>query len=238
MAPEPQRSLHGALAAFHHGAARRPRRVPSGAAQAREGQSSQRGSHDGVGGVSDAAARRQEVGAGGESARRGFSFSFARRLSETYGFCFQVEFQGEEGTGLGPTLEFYALIAAEFQRTSLGIWLCDDDFPDDESRQVRRRNRLSRVFVCSTSETTRINRLLDQRIPLMPSRLCSGGPGRRSEASGLLCAALLRPLPGTVPSGQRGTGAHHQALPLPGHLPGQVYPGQPSGGPPALTALL
>lgn len=49
----------------------------------------------------------------------------------------QVEFQGEEGTGLGPTLEFYALVAAEFQRTSLGIWLCDDDFPDDESRQVK-----------------------------------------------------------------------------------------------------
>lgn len=50
--------------------------------------------------------------------------------------CLQVEFQGEEGTGLGPTLEFYALVAAEFQRTSLGIWLCDDDFPDDESRQA------------------------------------------------------------------------------------------------------
>ncbi|XP_064192170.1 E3 ubiquitin-protein ligase HECTD1 isoform X7 [Anguilla rostrata] len=48
----------------------------------------------------------------------------------------EVEFLGEEGTGLGPTLEFYALVAAEFQRTSLGIWLCDDDFPDDESRQV------------------------------------------------------------------------------------------------------
>ncbi|KAG8126249.1 hypothetical protein E2320_021608 [Naja naja] len=42
----------------------------------------------------------------------------------------------EEGTGLGPTLEFYALVAAEFQRTELGAWLCDDDFPDDESRQV------------------------------------------------------------------------------------------------------
>ncbi|XP_041122674.1 E3 ubiquitin-protein ligase HECTD1-like isoform X7 [Polyodon spathula] len=48
----------------------------------------------------------------------------------------EVEFLGEEGTGLGPTLEFYALVAAEFQRKSLGIWLCDDDFPDDESRQV------------------------------------------------------------------------------------------------------
>ncbi|XP_065451488.1 E3 ubiquitin-protein ligase HECTD1 isoform X16 [Chrysemys picta bellii] len=48
----------------------------------------------------------------------------------------EVEFLGEEGTGLGPTLEFYALVAAEFQRTELGTWLCDDDFPDDESRQV------------------------------------------------------------------------------------------------------
>ncbi|KAM9294000.1 E3 ubiquitin-protein ligase HECTD1 isoform 1-T1 [Gastrophryne carolinensis] len=48
----------------------------------------------------------------------------------------EVEFLGEEGTGLGPTLEFYALVAAEFQRTDLAIWLCDDDFPDDESRQV------------------------------------------------------------------------------------------------------
>ncbi|XP_068109968.1 E3 ubiquitin-protein ligase HECTD1 isoform X4 [Hyperolius riggenbachi] len=48
----------------------------------------------------------------------------------------EVEFLGEEGTGLGPTLEFYALVAAEFQKTDLGIWLSDDDFPDDESRQV------------------------------------------------------------------------------------------------------
>ncbi|CDQ63126.1 unnamed protein product [Oncorhynchus mykiss] len=55
----------------------------------------------------------------------------------------EVEFQGEEGTGLGPTLEFYALVAAEFQRTSLGIWLCDDDFPDDESRQANVMNHVS-----------------------------------------------------------------------------------------------
>lgn len=62
-----------------------------------------------------------------------------QRLNSFY-LLAQVEFQGEEGTGLGPTLEFYALVAAEFQRTSLGIWLCDDDFPDDESRQVRTRD--------------------------------------------------------------------------------------------------
>lgn len=44
----------------------------------------------------------------------------------------EIEFTGEEGIGLGPTLEFYALVAAEFQRKSLGIWLCDDS---DEQQQ-------------------------------------------------------------------------------------------------------
>ncbi|KAL1139403.1 hypothetical protein AAG570_006387, partial [Ranatra chinensis] len=41
----------------------------------------------------------------------------------------EVEFQGEEGTGLGPTLEFYALVAAELQRKDLGLWICDDEMP-------------------------------------------------------------------------------------------------------------
>lgn len=38
----------------------------------------------------------------------------------------EIEFENEEGTGLGPTLEFYALVAAELQRKTLGLWLCDD----------------------------------------------------------------------------------------------------------------
>lgn len=40
-----------------------------------------------------------------------------------------MEFVGEEGTGLGPTLEFFALVAAEMQRKDLGLWLCDDEEP-------------------------------------------------------------------------------------------------------------
>lgn len=45
----------------------------------------------------------------------------------------EVEFVGEEGTGLGPTLEFYALVAAELQRSDLAMWLHDDERPlDDE----------------------------------------------------------------------------------------------------------
>uniref|UniRef100_A0A1A9V2A8 E3 ubiquitin-protein ligase n=1 Tax=Glossina austeni TaxID=7395 RepID=A0A1A9V2A8_GLOAU len=44
----------------------------------------------------------------------------------------EVEFLGEEGTGLGPTLEFYALVAAELQRSDLCMWLCDDEHMQNE----------------------------------------------------------------------------------------------------------
>ncbi|VVC42226.1 Hypothetical protein CINCED_3A002842 [Cinara cedri] len=43
----------------------------------------------------------------------------------------EVEFIGEEGTGLGPTLEFYSLIAAEFQRKNLCMWMCNDELPKE-----------------------------------------------------------------------------------------------------------
>lgn len=48
----------------------------------------------------------------------------------------EVEFQDEEGTGLGPTLEFYALIAAELQRKDLGMWLCDDELMHSTSTDI------------------------------------------------------------------------------------------------------
>ncbi|XP_076442551.1 E3 ubiquitin-protein ligase HECTD1-like isoform X4 [Babylonia areolata] len=48
----------------------------------------------------------------------------------------EIEFKGEEGTGLGPTLEFYALVSAELQQKSLGLWLCDDDHHDMLEREV------------------------------------------------------------------------------------------------------
>lgn len=34
----------------------------------------------------------------------------------------ELEYQGEVGTGLGPTLEFYTLLSHELQRTSLRMW--------------------------------------------------------------------------------------------------------------------
>ena len=46
----------------------------------------------------------------------------------------EIEFADEEGTGLGPTLEFYALVAAEFQRKAHAMWLCDDE--DEAERRM------------------------------------------------------------------------------------------------------
>ena len=68
-------------------------------------------------------------------------------------FFFQIEFKDEEGTGLGPTLEFYALVAAELQKKSLGIWLCDDDFPDDQSREVFPKMHTSVLTLCNYFKT-------------------------------------------------------------------------------------
>ncbi|XP_076174502.1 ubiquitin fusion-degradation 4-like isoform X3 [Ptiloglossa arizonensis] len=48
----------------------------------------------------------------------------------------EVQFVGEQGTGLGPTLEFFALVAAELQRKDLALWLCDDEESSD-TEQIR-----------------------------------------------------------------------------------------------------
>lgn len=47
----------------------------------------------------------------------------ASTLKEIEHDYLKVEFLEEEGTGLGPTLEFFALVAAELQRSDLGMWL-------------------------------------------------------------------------------------------------------------------
>lgn len=38
----------------------------------------------------------------------------------------ELEFFDEAGTGLGPTLEFYTLLAHELQKKELGMWRHDD----------------------------------------------------------------------------------------------------------------
>ncbi|XP_075151574.1 ubiquitin fusion-degradation 4-like isoform X2 [Haematobia irritans] len=50
----------------------------------------------------------------------------------------EVGFLGEEGTGLGPTLEFFALVASELQRSDLCMWLCDDEYTTtDDSDAIK-----------------------------------------------------------------------------------------------------
>ncbi|GFR88010.1 E3 ubiquitin-protein ligase HECTD1 [Elysia marginata] len=60
----------------------------------------------------------------------------------------EIEFKGEEGTGLGPTLEFYALVAAELQKKSHGLWLCDDDHVEHTEREVCSSLVASQLWFC------------------------------------------------------------------------------------------
>ena len=53
----------------------------------------------------------------------------AAKVFEMYGAgraVLEIEYFGEVGTGLGPTLEFYTLLSHELQRRGLGLWRCDD----------------------------------------------------------------------------------------------------------------
>jgi E3 ubiquitin-protein ligase TRIP12 len=53
----------------------------------------------------------------------------AMKVFELYGSSssiLEVEYFEEVGTGLGPTLEFYALVSREFARRDLKIWRDDD----------------------------------------------------------------------------------------------------------------
>ncbi|GCC39398.1 hypothetical protein chiPu_0022870, partial [Chiloscyllium punctatum] len=38
----------------------------------------------------------------------------------------EIQYENEVGTGLGPTLEFYALVSQELQRADLGLWRGDE----------------------------------------------------------------------------------------------------------------
>ena len=50
----------------------------------------------------------------------------------------EIQFINEEGTGDGPTLEFYALIANELQKYQLGLWWNHDDHEYHQTDYVRK----------------------------------------------------------------------------------------------------
>lgn len=54
---------------------------------------------------------------------------------------------------MGPSLEFYALVAAELQRKGLGMWICDDVTVDETAREVR----IPLQKVVLSTETVRYN---------------------------------------------------------------------------------
>lgn len=48
----------------------------------------------------------------------------------------EIQYENEVGTGLGPTLEFYALVSAEIQRCDLGLWNGSDSYRQNSSSIV------------------------------------------------------------------------------------------------------
>ncbi|CAL8107730.1 unnamed protein product [Calicophoron daubneyi] len=60
----------------------------------------------------------------------------------------EIQFIGEDGTGLGPTLEFYSLLAAELRRRDGLMWVVDDVMPAD---QIERDHRPALPTVASVA---------------------------------------------------------------------------------------
>lgn len=48
----------------------------------------------------------------------------------------EIQYENEVGTGLGPTLEFYALVSAEIQRCDLNLWNESDTYRSPSSSIV------------------------------------------------------------------------------------------------------
>lgn len=48
----------------------------------------------------------------------------------------EIQYENEVGTGLGPTLEFYALVSNELQRCDLGLWNDSDSYKNQQSTLV------------------------------------------------------------------------------------------------------
>jgi E3 ubiquitin-protein ligase TRIP12 len=71
-------------------------------------------------------------------------FGSALKVFELYGSSsalLEIEYFDEVGTGLGPTLEFYALVSKEFARKDLGLWR-DDGAGAADSRFVSAKQGL------------------------------------------------------------------------------------------------
>ncbi|CAK8697801.1 unnamed protein product [Clavelina lepadiformis] len=87
-------------------------------------------------------------------AKRENLLSQAEQLMQDHGHSramLEVQFDGEVGTGLGPTLEFYTLTSHELQRSELSLWRYDEKSSNIESSRERETNSLKK-FPKKTSE--------------------------------------------------------------------------------------
>uniref|UniRef100_A0A182NQL1 E3 ubiquitin-protein ligase n=1 Tax=Anopheles dirus TaxID=7168 RepID=A0A182NQL1_9DIPT len=48
----------------------------------------------------------------------------------------EIQYENEVGTGLGPTLEFYALVSTELQRCDLGLWNDSDSYKNNNQQST------------------------------------------------------------------------------------------------------
>lgn len=122
----------------------------------------------------------------------------------------EVEFESEEGTGLGPTLEFFSLIAAELQRKDLAMWICDDQQIPSRTDMVKSHPFLSVLTIpaiCCIIGTASI--------------IFSGGFGFGLEISGLLRQFSRWTLPRALPTGASRPSPAEKPLSSPRYLRGE-----------------
>ncbi|CRK99378.1 CLUMA_CG012674, isoform A [Clunio marinus] len=68
----------------------------------------------------------------------------------------EIQYENEVGTGLGPTLEFYALVSTELQRIDLGLW---NDSDTTNPQYVNAPCGLFPLSLSKTAKTSQISRL-------------------------------------------------------------------------------
>ena len=75
----------------------------------------------------------------------------AEKVMETYAShraVLELEYFGEVGTGLGPTLEFYTLLSHELQRKGLSLWRSDTG-KDHEATAAQGMHCSGNMVLCS-----------------------------------------------------------------------------------------
>lgn len=105
----------------------------------------------------------------------------------------EIQYENEVGTGLGPTLEFYALVSKEFQRSDFDMWrgevLSNCEFKQDNSEAlgyVFSSNGLFPAPIGKSTKPTAVNKL-KQRFKLLGKFMAKAlMDSRMVSSSGLL----------------------------------------------------